>query len=161
MSLPALLFVIHETIIDLKQSLDLHADSNYLGSYHTVISYSGEIYYLVPSQYKAYAAANSAFGEEQIDGSVNDFAYHVALETPVDGRDVKVLSHSGYSYEQYHSLAWLIKATGVDLNRVTTHGRIKIPASTEPRCLNLTYLLNLVDTKINPVSIFFGELLST
>lgn len=154
-----LLVVIHETLISAEDSIRLHADPNYYGSYHALIHRSGFITYLTPGDCKAYAAANSiyvdTFGEEQhINNSVNDFAYHIALETPPDGVTNKELDyHIGYTKEQYESLAWLCASTGVISNRITTHGNITIPNKTnEPKCFNEDYFFNIYNTKIKTVA---------
>jgi N-acetyl-anhydromuramyl-L-alanine amidase AmpD len=148
-----LLVVIHETLITAEDSIRLHGDPNYYGSYHALIHKSGTITYLTPADCKAYAAGNSifvdTFGEEQhINNSVNDFAYHIALETPPDGIANKELNyHIGYTKEQYESLAWLCAATGVLFNRITTHGEISIPKTAEPKCFNEDYFKDLYNIK--------------
>jgi len=140
-----LLFVIHETNIDIETSLLLHNDPEYFGSYHAVIDRVGMIHYLVPPEAKAFAAADSVFVnlttgvEEQINGSVDDFAYHVALETPPDGVKFNYSTHTGYTTQQYNSLAWLAHSTGVQRERIVTHGDIRRPVTTEPRCFNMDY----------------------
>ena len=139
-----LLVVIHETLISANASLILHSDPEYYGSYHALIDRAGEITYLTPSDSKAYAAARSSFtnsfGEvEQINGSVDDFAYHIALETPVDGYNSLKAAHIGYTKEQYESLAWLSAHTGVRKERIVTHGEIQTPTTNEPRCFNFDY----------------------
>jgi hypothetical protein len=53
--------------------------------------------------------------------SVNNFAYHVSLETPPDAWDKNVPSHSGYTDKQYKSLAWLVAQSDVPDERITTH----------------------------------------
>ncbi len=166
MTLPALIVVLHETLLSIKDSLLLHADPKYLASYHAVISRTGEIHYLVPADCKAYAAANSKFintigEEEHVNNSVDDFAYHIALETPEDGFNALLTRHSGYTTQQYDCLAWLLRATGVDLNRIITHGELKTPKQIEPRCLNEDYLFNLYTSKNNKVSLNFGILDNT
>ena len=147
-----LLVVIHETLISVEDSLRLHADPEYFASYHAVIDRAGNITYLTPSDQKAYAAANSiytdVFGDqEHIKGSVDDFAYHIALETPRDGYNASKEFHIGYTKEQYESLAWLTAATGVDKSRITTHGEIREPITSEPRCFNYDYFYNIYLTK--------------
>lgn len=148
-----LLVVIHETLISAEQSKLLHADPEYYGSYHALIERSGNITYLVPAEHKAFAASVSSytnsFGEvEQINGSVDDFAYHIALETPPDGIQYNSREyHTGYTIEQYQSLAWLCAATGVQQDRITTHGEITSPKRLEPRCLNYDYFYNLYSTQ--------------
>lgn len=52
--------------------------------------------------------------------SVNNFAYHISLESPEDGRG-NGATHSGYTQEQYQSLAWLTARTGVSDSRITSH----------------------------------------
>jgi hypothetical protein len=56
--------------------------------------------------------------------SVNNFAYHISLETPADGYNPKQSSHSGYTVAQYNSLSWLINQTGVQSERIVTHAKI-------------------------------------
>jgi hypothetical protein len=51
---------------------------------------------------------------------VNNFAYHVALESPPDG-NTNAPTHSGYTTPQYQSLAWVVAQTGVPDDRITTH----------------------------------------
>jgi N-acetyl-anhydromuramyl-L-alanine amidase AmpD len=53
---------------------------------------------------------------------VNNFAYHVSLETPPDSYDSSSQeTHSGYTEAQYDSLAWLIAQSQVPEDRITTH----------------------------------------
>lgn len=143
-----LIVVIHETLITAEDSIKLHGDPNYYASYHALVHRSGDITYLTPSDCKAYAAATSVFidtfGEQQeIEGSVDDFAYHITLETPPDGvKDPTKEYHIGYTKEQYKSLAWLCASTGVAFNRIITHGKVSIPTTLEPRCFNEDYFFN-------------------
>jgi len=140
-----LLVVIHETLISAEESILLHGDAKYYASYHALIHRNGLITYLTPSDCKAYAAANSTFttpyGEIQhVENSVDDFAYHIALETPFDGIKNKVREyHIGYTKEQYTSLAWLTAYTGVGSQRIVTHGEIQTPVKIEPRCFNFDF----------------------
>ncbi len=146
-----LLIVIHETYISADDSFALHADPQYYGSYHALIERSGEITYLAPSDSKAYAAANSSFtdtfGEvQEVNGSVDDFAYHIALETPPDGYNAFKEAHIGYTKEQYNSLGWLVAATGVQEDRIVTHGEIRNETTNEPRCFNYDYFYSQYET---------------
>lgn len=145
-----LLVVIHETLISAQDSIRLHGDPEYYASYHALVERSGEITYLTPADSKAYAAANSAytdaFGEiQEVNGSVDDFAYHIALETPPDGYNAFKTAHIGYTKEQYKSLAWLVAATGVRKDRIVTHGEIRTPTTSEPRCFNFDYFFSLYE----------------
>lgn len=139
------LVVIHETIVSCEDVLRLHQNREWGASYHACIERSGEITYYVEANKRAKAAANSCFvnsyGErEEYEGSVDDFAYHIALESPTDGRDKLVSKHSGYTKEQYESLAWLIGRTGVGDDRITTHGEVKLFKEIEPRSFSMDYL---------------------
>jgi N-acetyl-anhydromuramyl-L-alanine amidase AmpD len=161
-----LLVVIHETLITAEDSIRLHGDPNYYGSYHALIHKSGTITYLTPADCKAYAAGNSIFingkgEEEHINNSVNDFAYHIALETPPDGIANKELDyHIGYTKEQYSSLAWLCKAVDVDPNRITFHSYISLETNKkeEPRCFNNYYFGSQLENAHNKKSIDLGIL---
>jgi len=159
-----LLFVIHETNIDIETSLLLHNDPDYLGSYHAVIDRSGIINYLVPADSKAFAAAQSVFFnpitgvEESMNNSVDDFAYHVALETPPDGVKFNYSTHTGYTIQQYKSLAWLARHTGVEQHRIVTHGQIRNPQTNEPRCFNRGVFQDFMDELTNEKGIDFGVL---
>lgn len=164
MELPKALFVIHETIIDSETLEDYMADPDFLGSYHAVITIEGQIIYYVPSDMKAFAASKSRFlnlltgEEESINGSVDDFAYHVALETPENGRDANKKVHAGYSIQQYKSLAWLFNATGISIDRLVNHGELKEPETEEPRCFNGQYFSKVLQEQSNKPSIDLGIL---
>lgn len=152
-----LLVVIHETLISAEECIRLHADPNYYASYHALIQRSGFIVYLTPADCKAYAAANSkyidVFGEEQhINNSVDDFAYHIALESCTNLLGSKSFTHIGYTKQQYESLAWLCAATGVALNRIVTHGEITTPQNREPNCFNKDYFFNIYSEKQKTVN---------
>jgi N-acetyl-anhydromuramyl-L-alanine amidase AmpD len=159
-----LLVVIHETLIDAQTSKTLHGDPEYYASYHALVERNGNVVYLTPAEHKAYAAANSAFTDvwgdvEEVNGSVDDFAYHIALETPEDGVRYPHLNyHTGYTLEQYKSLAWLCASTVVHRNRITTHGNIVIPKTTEPKCFNFDYFDSMYNEikRSTPISINVG-----
>ncbi len=126
--------VLHETAIDANRTIQFfqtyHAADEDQASYHTLITRTGDVVYIVPPDLRAFGAGNSVFegelGTEVVQtnpglpGSVNNFAYHVSLESPPDGYH-SGSSHSGYTREQYQSLAWLVARTGVPDNRITTH----------------------------------------
>lgn len=152
-----LLVVLHETTTDIQTLLDLHEDPEFFASYHVIIRRDGCLINLVPPDMKAYAAADSKFLNnegiiEEIEGSVDDFSYHIALESSKSAKGV----HLGYTKQQYNSLAWLLKATGVEFNRIALHGELKDPPTDEPKCLIFDYLANLMQQKTNKKSIDFG-----
>ncbi|UZQ54664.1 N-acetylmuramoyl-L-alanine amidase [Trichothermofontia sichuanensis B231] len=133
----ALLVVLHETVGSAASAVSFFQTPHYKdaeqASYHTLIDREGTIVYIVPPEKRAYGAGNSVFegpnGPEAVitkiglPASVNNFAYHIALETPPDGFH-NGASHSGYTDAQYQSLAWLVAQTGVPLDRITTHAAV-------------------------------------
>jgi hypothetical protein len=128
------LIVLHETVAPADSVIanfqTPHPKEADQASYHTMIRRNGTIVYMVPPEKRAYGAGNSVFnganGPEtakthaKFPPSVNNFAYHISLESPADGYG-KGDSHSGYSPEQYQSLAWLVAQSRVPEARVTTH----------------------------------------
>ncbi|WP_448525638.1 N-acetylmuramoyl-L-alanine amidase [Parathermosynechococcus lividus] len=130
-----LLVVLHETVYSAASAVDYfqtyHERDEDQASYHAIITRSGEILYTVPAHKRAYGAGNSAFQGEQVQtnlriaASVNNFAYHISLETPLDGQNAN-LSHSGYTEAQYRSLAWLVSRTQVPWQRITTHAAVDL-----------------------------------
>jgi hypothetical protein len=147
--------VLHETVGSAMSALNLfqvnHPEDNDQVSYHSLITEDGTVIYVVPPEQRAFGAGNSVFrsarGEETVvtnlefPGSVNNFAYHISLETPPDGRDNNSPTHSGYTDAQYKSLAWLLSRTSIPNDRITTHeavdrsGSRMDPRSFEPERL--------------------------
>ena len=132
------IIVLHETVSSADSAINYfktpHPNDADQASYHTLIRRNGVVVYLVPPEKRAYGAGNSVFvganGKEetikthkQFSSSVNNFAYHISLESPPDGYG-NGYSHSGYSQAQYNSLAWLIGQSTVPLDRITTHQRV-------------------------------------
>jgi len=126
--------VMHETVGSAQSAINLfqtyHPNDNDQVSYHALIDRDGTIYYIVPPEKRAFGAGNSTFngpnGPETVTtnpafpSSVNNFAYHVSLETPGDGRG-NGPNHSGYTQAQYESLAWLLAQSSIPDSRITTH----------------------------------------
>ncbi|BAZ13751.1 N-acetylmuramyl-L-alanine amidase, negative regulator of AmpC, AmpD [Calothrix sp. NIES-4071] len=130
------IIVLHETSNSAQSAVNTFRtnnsqDENKQVSYHTLIARDGLVVYLVPPDKRAFGAGNSIFdglnGPETVqtnptlNPSVNNFAYHVSLETPPDAWNKNVSSHSGYTEEQYESLAWLVAQSDVPDERITTH----------------------------------------
>ncbi len=127
--------VLHETVGSAMSALNLFATNHPKDedqvSYHTLIALDGTVIYVVPPEQRAFGAGNSAFksfhGEEAVftnaefPSSVNNFAYHISLETPPDGLNNSSPVHSGYTEAQYQSLAWLLARTNIPDDRITTH----------------------------------------
>jgi N-acetyl-anhydromuramyl-L-alanine amidase AmpD len=132
--------VLHETGYSATSAINFfqaaNQDENVQASYHALIKQDGTVVYLVPPDKRAFGAGNSVFhganGPEAVQtnpnlpASVNNFAYHVSLETPPDGQGEKITSHSGYTDAQYNSLAWLIAQSQVPDERITTHKAVDI-----------------------------------
>ena len=131
------IIVLHETVGSTNSVInffqEFHDDEDSQASYHTLISIDGTIVYFVPPDKRAYGAGNSVFvssiGQETVQtnplypSSVNNFAYHISLETPEDGMH-NGDSHSGYTEAQYKSLGWLVAKTDVPIERITTHKNV-------------------------------------
>ena len=132
------IIVLHETVGSGMSAVNTfqtpHPNDADQVSYHALVWADGTVVYLVPPEKRAFGAGNSIFegnrGAETVrtnpnlPPSVNNFAYHISLETPPDGRESKNVVHSGYTQAQYKSLAWLVARTGVPDNRITTHREV-------------------------------------
>lgn len=149
--------VIHETVGSAQSAINTfqtyHVRDADQRSYHALIRRDGTVVYIVPPEYRAFGAGNSVFdgpyGPEAVTTnpafppSVNNFAYHVSLETPSDGRGNQS-SHSGYTRAQYDSLAWLTARTGVPQERITTHRLVDRSGSRrDPRSFNFSQFLQI------------------
>jgi N-acetylmuramoyl-L-alanine amidase len=128
------LVVLHETVGSADSALNTfrapHPNEDDQVSYHCLIRRNGTIIYVVSPEKRAFGAGNSAFksakGMEAVKThrlyppSVNNFAYHISLESPEDGGN-SATAHSGYTNEQYRSLAWLVAQTHIPDARIATH----------------------------------------
>ncbi len=135
------IIVLHETTNSTSSAINFfqtpHDDEAVQASYHAIIALEGQVIYLVPPEKRAFGASNSIFkganGVETVQTnpnlppSVNNFAYHVSLETPTDawGKN-NIQEHSGYTEAQYNSLAWLIAQSQVPDERITTHRAVDV-----------------------------------
>lgn len=153
-----LIVVLHETVISAADTIRLFQTPHYneadQASYHELITRNGTIVHIVSKQNRAFGAGNSVFrgphGSEMVrthriyPASVNNFAYHISLETPADGNN-NGNHHSGYSQAQYQSLAWLITQSQVPLARITTHKEVDRSGSRkDPRSFNQRSLASLL-----------------
>ena len=157
--------VLHETTNSALSAINTfrnaHLSDRNQVSYHALITLDGTIVYLVASDKRAFGAGNSAFvGAEGVEtvqtnpdlpSSVNNFAYHVSLETPVDGRGNSSRSHSGYTDNQYKSLAWLLTLTDVPDNRIATHEDVdRSGARFDPRSFDFDRLFTILHSYRQP-----------
>ncbi len=130
------IIVLHETSDSAQSAINTfqtrHDNNNLQVSYHALIKLDGTVVYIVPPEKRAFGAGNSVFdspnGSETVQTnadlppSVNNFAYHVSLETPPSAwGQYQEQTHSGYTDVQYESLAWLVAQSQVPDWRVTTH----------------------------------------
>lgn len=152
------LIVLHETVGSAMSTIrhfqTPHPNDEDQASYHALILTDGTVVYLVPPEKRAFGAGNSVFagtnGSEAVKtnadlpASVNNFAYHISLETPADGNHNQP-SHSGYTEAQYQSLAWLIARTGVPIERVTTHATVdRSGERADPRSFDMARFSGMV-----------------
>lgn len=156
--------VLHETVGSADSAINTfrtpHPRDEDQVSYHTLIRRDGTVIYIVPPEKRAFGAGNSVFdgpnGPETVvtnlefPGSVNNFAYHISLESPSDGRG-NSRTHSGYTENQYRSLAWLVAQSTVPDDRITTHQRVDRSGSRlDPRSFNGEFFLSLLHQYARP-----------
>jgi len=152
------LIVLHETVISAKTAIGFfqtqHLNNANQASYHALIDHKGTIIYIVPPEKRAFGAANSIFksslGEESVQtnpklpSSVNNFSYHISLESPISGENDHE-KHSGYTEAQYYSLAWLIYQFKIPDERITTHRFVdRTGKRKDPRSFSNETLLKLL-----------------
>jgi N-acetylmuramoyl-L-alanine amidase len=157
------LAVLHETVGSASSAINTfrvpHRQDNQQVSYHALITLDCTIVYLVPPEKRAFGAGNSVFvgksGPEAVQTnsklppSVNNFAYHVSLETPLDGQGKysKNKSHSGYTDSQYKSLAWLLATSSIPDERITTHQKVDRSGQRfDPRNFDFQKFLTILHT---------------
>ena len=141
------LVVLHETVYGIGSAINTftthHPHDDDQVSYHLLIGEKGQLVQTLDPSKRAFGAGYSAFDgrwvvtNPQMSGSVNNFALHVSLETPLDGEDAEA-GHSGYSAQQYDGLAvvladWM-KRYRIPFNHITTHRHIDLGAArADPR----------------------------
>jgi len=131
--------VLHETVYGLGSAINTfvthHPQDDDQVSYHMLIGEDGRIIQALDPSKRAFGAGNSAFDGEWVitnpkaGGSINNFALHLSLETPLDGED-NALSHSGYSQAQYDALALVLAQWMMNYNisaeNITTHRHVDL-----------------------------------
>ena len=162
--------VLHETVGSARGTINFFQTPHPLEadqvSYHTLIKRDGEIVYVVPPDKRAFGAGNSVFvgnsGQEAVKThpdyppSVNNFAYHISLETPSDGNN-NGSRHSGYTVAQYQSLAWLVAKTGVPYSRITTHKAVdRSGQRQDPRSFDSSTFVRLLQAQPQTQEIIIG-----
>ena len=144
------LVVLHETVYGLRSAVNTfltpHPRDDDQVSYHMLIGERGEIVEALDPSKRAFGAGNSAFGGQwavtnpKVGGSVNNFALHLSLETPVDGEN-QGGSHSGYTPAQYDAMAvvladWMQRFP-ITAQAITTHRHVDLAGErADPRSFN-------------------------
>jgi hypothetical protein len=157
--------VLHETVGSAMSAINTfrtsHDNNNQQSSYHALITLNGTIVYLVPADKRAFGAGNSVFrGSKGIEAvqtspnlppSVNNFAYHISLETPLDGQKNSI-NHSGYTDAQYKSLAWLMALSNIPDERITTHQKVDLTGNRlDPRSFSFDKFFSILHTYRQPI----------
>ena len=158
--------VLHETTNSLTSAINTFATPHYHDShqvsYHALIALDGTIIYLVPSEKRAFGAGNSVFAGSKgletvktnpnLPSSVNNFAYHISLETPPDGHN-RQSQHSGYTDSQYKSLAWLLALSNIPDDRITTHENVDRSGHRfDPRSFDFDKFFEILHTYRQPTT---------
>lgn len=132
-----LFIVLHETVSSEEETLNYfrtpHLNDANQASYHVLIGKDGTRIRIVEDKDRAFGAGESSYRgftvriKPETIGSLNNVALHISLVSPHDGRE-DTQEHSGYTQEQYRSLAlqtliWQVQY-GISRNRVTTHQAI-------------------------------------
>ncbi len=158
--------VLHETVSSAQSTINFfqtpHPNDDDQVSYHSLIDLDGKVIYMVPPDRRAFGAGNSQFNgiavktNAKLSASVNNFAYHISLVTPTDGRN-NGSSHSGYTAAQYNSLAWLLSKTGIPETHITAHKLVdRSGQRQDPRSFDGPKLLSLLKQYPQTADILLG-----
>lgn len=131
--------VLHETVYGLNSAINTftthHPDDADQVSYHMLIGEKGQIVQVLDPARRAFGAGYSAFRgrwavtNPAMAGSINNFALHLSLETPLDGEN-EAPTHSGYTRAQYDALAvvladWM-RRYRIPADAITTHRHVDL-----------------------------------
>jgi N-acetyl-anhydromuramyl-L-alanine amidase AmpD len=131
--------VLHETVYGLGSAINTfithHPNDADQVSYHMLIGEKGQIVQALDPARRAFGAGYSAFRgrwvitNPSMAGSINNFALHLSLETPLDGEDDGP-RHSGYTPAQYDAMAvvladWM-KRFAIPADHITTHRHVDL-----------------------------------
>jgi N-acetyl-anhydromuramyl-L-alanine amidase AmpD len=111
-----------------------------------LIGEDGRIIQALDPAKRAFGAGYSAFDGEwvitnpKVGGSINNFALHLSLETPLDGEN-NALGHSGYSQAQYDAMALVLahwmRRYNISAENITTHRHVDLGGErADPRSFN-------------------------
>jgi N-acetyl-anhydromuramyl-L-alanine amidase AmpD len=142
--------VLHETVYGLGSAINTfvtpHPQDDDQVSYHMLIGEDGRIIQALDPAKRAFGAGYSAFDGEwvitnpKVGGSINNFALHLSLETPLDGEN-NALGHSGYSQAQYDAMALVLahwmRRYNISAENITTHRHVDLGGErADPRSFN-------------------------
>nr|WP_254217021.1 peptidoglycan recognition family protein [Synechococcus sp. CCY 9618] len=131
--------VLHETVYGIDSAVNTfmtpHPRDEDQVSYHTLIGLDGQVVEALDPSKRAFGSGNSAFDgrwvvtNPEVGGSINNFALHLSLETPIDGED-DAPAHSGYTSAQYDAMAivlarWM-RRYGIPAGHITTHRHVDL-----------------------------------
>jgi N-acetyl-anhydromuramyl-L-alanine amidase AmpD len=129
--------VLHETVYGLASAVNTfqtaHPNDDDQVSYHTLIGQDGKVLDIVDPSKRAFGAGFSAFQgrwaitSRRVSGSINNFALHLSLESPLDGEN-EAPGHSGYTSAQYDAMAvvladWMQRYP-IPVEAITTHRHV-------------------------------------
>ncbi len=131
--------VLHETVYGIGSAINTfmtpHPRDEDQVSYHTLIGLDGQVVEALDPSKRAFGSGNSAFNgrwvvtNPAVGGSINNFALHLSLETPIDGEDDD-RTHSGYTRAQYDALAIVVarwmRRYGIPAAHITTHRHVDL-----------------------------------
>ena len=149
------IIVLHETVYSLISAINTFQTPHYRDedqvSYHSLVGLDGKVYDIVDPLKRAYGAGHSAYlGEmaitnSKLKGSVNNFALHISLETPLSGAN-NYANHTGYTDEQYDSLSIILSewmdTFNLTYSALTTHRRVDLSGErSDPRSFDWSMLM--------------------
>jgi N-acetylmuramoyl-L-alanine amidase len=131
--------VLHETVYGIESAISTfltpHPRDEDQVSYHTLVGLDGKVIQVLDPSMRAFGAGNSAFRGEwvitnpRVGGSINNFALHLSLETPLDGEHDGP-GHSGYTEAQYDAMALVLanwmRTYGIPWENITTHRHVDL-----------------------------------
>lgn len=131
--------VLHETVYGISSAINTfmtpHPRDEDQVSYHTLIGLDGRVVEALDPSKRAFGSGNSAFNgrwvvtNPAVGGSINNFALHLSLETPIDGED-NARTHSGYTKAQYDALAIVVarwmRRYSIPASHITTHRHVDL-----------------------------------
>lgn len=146
--------VLHETVYGIESAINTFTTANARDedqvSYHTLIGQNGQIVEVLDPAKRAFGAGNSSFNGQwvitnaKVGGSINNFALHLSLETPIDGEN-DAPGHSGYTNQQYDAMAvvladWM-RHFPIPPENITTHKYVDLEgARADPRSFDWSQL---------------------